>query len=97
LSLYFLSFFNLRLLNRTGTIKKVVCCISFIRYTHNKKGWSWSYGSWIYSYMCNQCPSPLTLWVWIPFNWGILDTTLSDEACQFTLYCPIFSFLCSIL
>jgi hypothetical protein len=28
--------------------------------------WSWSYGSWIYIYMylCNQCISPLTLWVW---------------------------------
>jgi len=21
--------------------------------------WSWSYGSWIYNYRCNQCPSPL--------------------------------------
>jgi len=20
---------------------------------------SWSYGSWIYNYLCNQCPSPL--------------------------------------
>ena len=27
---------------------------------------SWSYGSWIYNYLCNQCLSPLTLWVWIP-------------------------------
>jgi hypothetical protein len=26
-------------------------------------GWSWSYGSWIYNYLCKQCPSPLTLWV----------------------------------
>jgi len=23
---------------------------------------SWSYGSWIYNYLCNQCLSPLTLW-----------------------------------
>jgi hypothetical protein len=28
--------------------------------------WSWSYGSWIYNYLCNQCISPLKLWVWIP-------------------------------
>jgi len=21
--------------------------------------WSWSYGSWIYNYMCTQCLSPL--------------------------------------
>ena len=28
---------------------------------------SWSYGSWIYNYQCNQCLSSLKLWVWIPF------------------------------
>ena len=42
--------------------------------------WSWSYGSWIYNYLCNQCLSPLTLW--IPFRWGVLDTTLCDKVCQ---------------
>ena len=26
-----------------------------------KPSWSWSYGSWIYNYLCNQCISPLTL------------------------------------
>jgi len=25
--------------------------------------WSWSYGSWIYNYLCNQCRSPIKLWV----------------------------------
>jgi hypothetical protein len=25
--------------------------------------WPWSYGSWIYNYLFNQCLSPLTLWV----------------------------------
>ena len=29
--------------------------------------WSWSYDSWIYNYLCNQCLSPLTLWVRTPF------------------------------
>jgi hypothetical protein len=29
--------------------------------------WSWSYGSWINNYTCNKCPSPLKLWVQIPF------------------------------
>jgi len=28
--------------------------------------WSWSYGSLIYNYLCNQCLSLLTLWVRIP-------------------------------
>ena len=31
--------------------------------------WSWSHGSWIYYYLCNQCLSPL-------------DTTLCDKVCQ---------------
>jgi len=21
--------------------------------------WSWSYGTWIYNYLCNQCISPI--------------------------------------
>jgi len=25
--------------------------------------WPWSYDSWIYNYLCNQCLSPLMLWV----------------------------------
>ena len=40
----------------------------------------WSYGSWIY--LCNQCLSPLTLWVRIPLGRGVLDTTLCDKVCQ---------------
>jgi hypothetical protein len=28
---------------------------------------SWSYGSWIYNYLCNHCLSPLKLRVWTPF------------------------------
>jgi hypothetical protein len=27
--------------------------------------WPWSYGRWIYNYLCNQCLSPLMLWVWV--------------------------------
>jgi len=40
--------------------------------------WSWSYGSWIYNYLCNQCLSPLNLWVRTLFMRGVLDTTLCD-------------------
>jgi len=29
--------------------------------------WSWSYGSWTYNYLYNQCISPLNLWVRTPF------------------------------
>jgi hypothetical protein len=44
--------------------------------------WPWSYGRWIYNYLCNQYLSPLTLKVWIPFSRGVLDTTLCDKVCQ---------------
>ena len=42
--------------------------------------WPWSYGSWIYNYLCNQCLSPLMLWVriWI----RAMCTTLCDKVCQ---------------
>ena len=43
---------------------------------------SWSYGNWIYNYLCNQCLSPLTLRVRTPLRRGILDTTLCDKVCQ---------------
>ena len=54
-----------------------------------KKNWNiintkglWLYCSWIYNYLCNQCSSPIALWVQIPLKWGILDTTLYDKVCQ---------------
>ena len=48
------------------------CCslLSIIHLEYKVKilmGPSWSYGSWIYNYLCNQCLSPLKLWVWTPF------------------------------
>ena len=46
------------------------------------KGPSWSYGSWIYNYLCNQCLSSLKLWVGIPLRRCVLDTTLCDKVCQ---------------
>ena len=44
--------------------------------------WLWSYGSWIYHCLCNQCLSPLTLWVWTHSWRVVLDTTLCDKVCQ---------------
>ena len=40
----------------------------------------WSYGSWINNYMCNQCLSPLTLWVRITLVKRC--TILCDKVCQ---------------
>jgi hypothetical protein len=50
--------------------------------TFNGLSWLWSYGSWIHNYLCNQCLSPLTLWVRTPLRRGVLDTTLCDKICQ---------------
>jgi len=44
--------------------------------------WSGSYGSWIYNYLCNQCLSPLTLWVRILLRGGVFDITLCDKVYQ---------------
>ena len=51
---------------------------------HQYRGpsWSWSYGSWIYNYLCNQCLSTITLEVQIPIAarnnimWSSLSETL---------------------
>jgi hypothetical protein len=53
-------------------------------FTVGKKGLSWSllYGSWIYDYLCNQCLSPLTLWVRTPLRRYVLDTILCDKVCR---------------
>jgi hypothetical protein len=47
---------------------------------------SWLNGSWIYNYLCNQCLSPLKLWVRAPF-----DATLCDKVCQWLVTCRWFS------
>jgi hypothetical protein len=51
--------------------------------THISKlgpSWPWSYGSWIYNYLCNRCLSPLMLWVRLPLR--ARSTTLSNKVCQ---------------
>ena len=52
--------------------------------------WSWSCGSWIYNYLCNQCLSQLT-WFRIPFRRHVLDTTLCDKVCQWLVTAWWFS------
>jgi hypothetical protein len=54
-----------------------------MKYLHVSLGssWSWSHGSWIYNYLCNQYLSPLKLQVRISLGMGVLDTTC-DTICQ---------------
>ena len=60
--------------------------------------WSWSYGSWIYNYVCNQCLSLLKLCVRVPLRRGVLDVTLCYKVCKwlatgqwFSPYTPVSS------
>ena len=41
--------------------------------------WLWSYCRWIYSYLCNQCLSPL---MWAIISIRAKYTTLCDKVCQ---------------
>jgi hypothetical protein len=54
-----------RLLRASG----IVDSINYLTAITTSMGpsWLWSYGSWIYNYLCKQCLSPLKLWVWTPF------------------------------
>jgi hypothetical protein len=51
----------------------------------------WSYGSWVYNYLCNQCLSPLMLRVRIPLRRGAFDTALCDKLCQWLATGRLFS------
>ena len=51
--------------------------------------WSWSYGSWIYNFLCNQSLSPLMLWVQISTRTRC--TTLCDKVCQWLVAGWLFS------
>jgi hypothetical protein len=42
----------------------VVALLILVKICHIMTQRSWSYGSWIYNYLCNRCLSPLMLWVW---------------------------------
>jgi hypothetical protein len=63
-----------------NNISFVKCMLTLIM--NSGASWSWSYGRWIYNYLCNRCLSPLKLWVQIPLRWGVLDTTLCYKVCQ---------------
>ena len=59
--------------------------------------WSWSYWSWIYSYLCNQYLSPLKLCVWIPLmekctRYNIMWSSLSVSYDRSVVYSAYSSF-----
>ena len=60
-------------------VKFVTCTFTPIS-TSSGPSWLWSYDSWIYNYLCNQCLSPLMLWGRISIR--ARCTTLCDKVCQ---------------
>jgi hypothetical protein len=69
----------------SGDINTLLKSISHFRTVDEIRNWplwSWSYGSCLYNYLCNQCLSPLTLGDRISLKRGVLDTTLCDKVYQ---------------
>jgi len=59
---------------KTGTSILIDLTTAFIYCPWNRAGsWSCSYGNLIYNWLCNQCLSPLTLWM--SLRRCVLDTT----------------------
>jgi hypothetical protein len=58
----------------------VIVCFSFNHLWLWWLSWPWSYGSWIYNWLCNQYLSPLMLWVRISIR--VRCTTLCGKFCQ---------------
>jgi hypothetical protein len=57
-----------------------------IMLSYRRSLWPSSYGSWIYNYLCNQCLSPLVLWVRISIR--ARCTPLCDKVCQWLALDP---------
>ena len=55
----------------------MICVLSYFKWGPS---WRWSYGSWIYSYLCNQWLSPLMLWVRISIR--ARYSSLCDKVCR---------------
>ena len=49
-----------------------------------RSSWPWWYGSWIHSYLSNQCLSPL---MWVGISIKARCTTLCDKVCQWLAAC----------
>jgi len=68
--------------NLNSHVPVITTVVLYKHFMYKGLSWPWSYGSWIYNYLCNQCLSPLTLRVQISLWRGVLETTLCDQVCQ---------------
>ena len=67
-------------LNKTFDILQIYIMVVALVLKVKGPSWPWSHGSRIYNYLCNQCLSPLMLWVRILIR--ARCTTLCDKVCQ---------------
>ena len=67
-------------MHATKLISLVIWRHAYPIYFFSGPPWPGLYGSWIYNYLCNQCLSPLMLWVRISIR--ARCTTLCDNVCQ---------------
>ena len=74
-------------------IRKLYLFIYYPVLYNKGPSWSWSnlVGFTTIYYICNQCLSPLTVWVRVLFMWGVFDTTLCDKVCQWRDRSVVFS------
>ena len=75
-----------------------ICICSLLHLDMKWPSWLWSYGSWIYNYLCNQCLSVSPLMLWVRISIRARCTTLCDKVCQwlatgrkFSSGTPVFS------
>jgi hypothetical protein len=79
---------HMRVNNFTRAVMRIIYIYIYLYWCNLRihfytiEGPSWSYGSWIYNYLCNRCLSPPTLWVRTPLRWSRLHTTLCDKDWQ---------------
>ena len=57
-------------------------CHKIIIQSYKRAVWSWSYGSWIYNYLCNQCITTNVVSLKTHSWRGVLDITLCDKVCH---------------
>ena len=65
---YIVSFFDLQHLNTS-----LIDILKLVPASSERPSGSWSYGSWIYNYLCNKCLSTLKLRVRVPLKRGVHD------------------------
>ena len=73
---------------KKGVFSDFVCGAFIFLRSQKVPSWLWTYGSWIYNYLCNQCPS--LMWVWIPQRQGVPDTKLCDNVCKWLTTGQVF-------